>query len=214
MKRIEFIERHRIQIYGGLPTDDAEITNELVNSWLSDGIALAAKACWKESIQIDGIAYLNNSFYTTFSGIAISTDDTDNLCYKFLLPQVPTGLGCNEGIAKVQFKDANGLVSQNAIPLSMNQIGYSDRQRAIPGKIAYWYEGNIVRMKTPLLMTSYTAIVRMASGGDNTDLNSELNVPPDYFPVMVQYIREQLMFERSIPQDVSNNGQDQNLKQQ
>jgi hypothetical protein len=213
MTRREFIERHRVQIYGGWPTDDSEITDELVNSYMSDSIGLAAKTCWKESIQIDGIAYLNNSFYTTFSGIAISTDNTDNLCYQFELPQIPFGLGKNEGLAKIQFKDSNGFVSQNAIPLSMNQIGYADRQRPIPGKIIYWYEGNIVRMKTPLLMTAYTAIVRMASGGDSSDLNSELNVPPDYFSTMVQYIRDQLMFERSVPQDADNDGQDNNLKQ-
>jgi hypothetical protein len=127
---------------------------------------------------------------------------------------VPLGLGRNEGIAKVQFKDSNGFVSQNAIPLSMNQVGYADRQRPIPNKIIYWYEGNIVRVKTTLIMTAYTAIVRMASGGDSDDLDSELNVPADYYPFMVQYLREQLMFERSIPQDTNNDGQDNNLKQQ
>lgn len=214
MTRLQFIERNKIQIYGGIPTDDAEITDSLINFWLSDAIGHAAKLCWKESVQIDGVAYLNNSFYTTFSGIAISSDDTDNLCYKFTLPQIPFGLGRNEGIAKLQFKDENGFVSQNAIPLSMNQIGYADRQRPIPNKIIYWYEGNVVRMKAPLIMTDYTAIVRMASGGDASDLSSELNVPADYYPFMVQYIRDQLMFERSIPQDNSNDGQDNNLKQQ
>ncbi len=213
MTRREFIERTLIQIYGGIKTDDAEITDSLVNYWLSDAIGFAAKTCWKESIQIDGIAYLNNSFYTTFSGIAISTDNTDNLCYQFELPQIPFGLGKNEGLAKIQFKDSNGFVSQNAIPLSMNQIGYADRQRPIPGKIIYWYEGNIVRMKTPLIMTEYTVIVRMASGGNSSDLDSELNVPADYFPVIVDYIQKQLMFERSIPQDTDSNGQDNNLKQ-
>lgn len=208
MKRAEFIERHRTQIYGGLPTDDAEITDELVNSWMSDAIAVAAKACWKESIQIDGIAYLNNGFYTTYAGISITTDDTDNLCYKFTLPQIPFGLGQNQGVAKIQFKDSNGFISQNAIPLSMNQIGYADRQRPIPNKIIYWYEGNIVRMKTSLIMTAYSAIVRMASGGDATNLNSELNVPPDYFPIMVDYLQKQLMLERSIVPDLQNNGTD------
>lgn len=214
MTRLQFIERNKIQIYGGIPTDDAEITDSLINLWLSDAIGFAAKTCWKEAIQIDGVAYLNNSFYTTFSGIVITSDDTDNLCYKFTLPQVPFGLGKNEGVAKVQFKDENGFVSQNAIPLSMNQIGYADRQRPIPNKIVYWYEGSIVRMKTPLIMTEYTATVRMASGGDANNLDSELNVPADYYQYMVQYIREQLMFERSIPQDNSNDGQDNNLKQQ
>jgi hypothetical protein len=78
----------------------------------------------------------------------------------------------------------------------------------------YWYEGKIVRMKTPLILTEYTAIVRMASGGDSNDLDSELNVPADYYIYMVQYLREQLMFERSVPQDNSNDGVDNNLKQQ
>lgn len=214
MKRGEFIERNRIQIYGGVPTDDAEITDSLINFWMPDAIGFAAKTCWKEAIQIDGVAYLNNSFYTTYSGITIGSDDTDNLCYKFTLPQVPFGLGRNEGVAKIQFKDSNGFVSQNAIPLSMNQVGYADRQRPIPNKITYWYEGDVVRIKTSLIMTAYTAIVRMASGGDQNDLDSELNVPADYYPFMVQYLREQLMFERSIPQDNTNDGVDNNLKQQ
>lgn len=214
MTRGEFIERHRIQIYGGIPTDDAEITESLINYWLSDAIGHAAKMCWKESIQIDGVAYLNNSFYTTYSGIAITTDDTDNLCYKFSLPDVPFGLGKNEGIAMIQLKDSNGFVSQSLIPLSMNQVGYASRQRPIPNKIMYWYEGSIVRMKTSLILTGYTAGVRMASGGDSNDLDSELNVPADYYPFMVQYIRDQLMFERAIPQDNTNDGVDNNLKQQ
>lgn len=208
MTRGAYIERILTQIYGGKPTDDSEITNNLVNNWLGDGIGLAAKTCWKEAIQIDGVTYLNNSFYTTFSGIAISSDDTDNLCYNFSLPQVPFGLGKNEGVAQIQFKDSNGFVSQSAIPLSMNQVGYAGRQRPIPNKIMYWHEGSIVRIKTPLIMTEYTAIVRMASGGDPTDLNSELNVPDDYFPVMVQYMREQLIFQRSIVPDSQNDGTD------
>lgn len=208
MKRGDFIERHRIQIYGGMPTDDAEITDSLINFWLSDAIALAAKTCWKESIQIDGVAYLNNSFYTTYSGIAITTDDTDNLCYKFTLPDIPFGLGKNEGIAMIQLKDSNGFVSQNLIPLSMNQIGYASRQRPIPNKIIYWYEGSIVRMKTALILTEYTAGVRMASGGNSNDLDSELNVPSDYYPIMVDYLQKQLLLERSIVPDVSNDGVD------
>lgn len=48
----------------------------------------------------------------------------------------------------------------------------------------------------------------MISAGDSTDLNSELNVPSDYFPVMVEYIKQQLMFERSVPVDGANDGRD------
>lgn len=214
MTRGVFIERNKIQIYGGIPTDDAEITDSLINTWLSDAIGVAAKTCYKESIQLDGVGYVNNSFYSTFSGIPITSDDTDNLCYKFSLPEIPVGIGRNEGVAEVRFKDSDGFTSLPGIPVSINEWGYMESMKRVPNKIFVLPEGGLVRVKTPLILTPYTATVKIISGGDATDLDSELNVPPDYFPMMVQYIREQLMFERSIPQDTSNDGQDQNLRQQ
>lgn len=202
------MERCLTQIYGGVPTDDIEISFDLLNVWLSDAIAVAAKTCYKESIQIEGIGYVNNSFYTTFSGLAITTDDTDNLCYKLTLPEIPVGIGRNEGIASLRFKDSNGFVSLTAIFLSIAQQAYADSMRPIPNKILAWPEGSTVRMKTPLQLFNYTGIVKIISGGDATDLNSTLNVPPDYFPVMTEYIKQQLGFQRAQPQDTVNDGAD------
>jgi hypothetical protein len=48
----------------------------------------------------------------------------------------------------------------------------------------------------------------MISGGDSSDLNSTLIVPDDYVPMIVEYIKGQLAFERSRPIDVSNDGVD------
>ncbi len=208
MTRFSFIERNLVQIYGGWPTDDAEITYDLINSWLPDAIGVAAKACYKEGIQIDGVAYVNNSFYTTFSGLAITQDDTDNLCYKLTLPEIPVGIGKNEGVSTLRFKDVNGYVSQTVAWLSMNQQAYADQMPVIPNRILAWPEGNTIRMKTVLQLFNYTGVVKMISGGDSSDLNSELNVPPDYFPIMVQYLREQFMAQRAVKPDVTNDGND------
>lgn len=208
MTRFAFIEKSLIQIYGSFPTDDAEITYDIINAWLGEATAAAAKACYKESIQIDGVAYVNNSFYTTFSGLSITTDDTDNLCYKLTLPEIPVGIGRNEGIATLRFKDTNGYVSQTAIPLSMNQQAYAEGMPVIPNKILYWSEGNTLRMKSVLQLWQYTAVVKMISGGDATDLNSELNVPPDYHPLMVEYLKQQLQFMKAQPKDVTSDGND------
>ena len=65
MTRRNFIERTLRQIYGGFPDQDAEIDYYLANKWLIDGTAIAAKKCYSEAIQIDGIFYVNNGFYTT-----------------------------------------------------------------------------------------------------------------------------------------------------
>lgn len=207
MQRKTFIERFLIQIYGGLPSDDAEITYDIINGWMSDAIAAAAKACYKEAIQLDGVGYVNNGFYSTFSGLVVSQDSTDNLCWKFELPEIPPGIGNSMGLAEVRFK-GNGVTSFSAIPLSMDQWGYFDNMRPIGNKVMVMQEGKTVRAKTPLILTNYTATVKMISGGDSSDLDSELIVPPDYFPLMQEYLKAQLGFEKSQKQDIANDGID------
>jgi hypothetical protein len=209
MTRNIFIERILRQIYNGQPSDDSSITYSLVNQWLNDAIGLAAKKNYTDGIQMDGIAYVNNSFYTTFKDLTVELGNIDNVTYSIDLPQIPVALGKNEGIATLQFvKDE--LASQTAIPLSMNQVAYIDNLRPIQNKILYWTEGKNIYAKSLIPLTSYTANVRMVSGGDSTDLNSTLIVPDDYVPMIVEYIKGQLAFERSRPIDVSNDGVDNN----
>jgi len=209
MTRNIFIERILRQIYNGQPSDDSSITYNLVNQWLNDAIGLAAKKNYTDGIQMDGIAYVNNSFYTTFKDLTVELGNIDNVTYSIDLPQIPVALGKNEGIATLQFvKDK--LASQTAIPLSINQVAYIDNLRPIQNKILYWTEGKNIYAKSLIPLTAYTANVRMVSGGDSTDLNSTLIVPDDYVPMIVEYIKGQLAFERSRPIDTSNDGVDNN----
>ena len=64
MTRRHYIERILRQIYGTYVRDDSSITENLVNSWLNDGIAIAAKQNYRENIAIDGILfYLQESIF-------------------------------------------------------------------------------------------------------------------------------------------------------
>jgi hypothetical protein len=201
-----YIERILRQIYGSQPTDDASITYNLVNSYLNDGVALAAKQCYKDNIQLEGIGFVNNSFYTTFKGIVVSKDE--NFIWKITLPQIPVGIGRNEGVSTLKFKDADGNVSLPCIPISENQATYFQGMRPIPNKILYKPEGKYLYALTTILLFRYTASVTLISGGDSTDLNSEFIVPDDYFPVISEYVKNQLAFERAAKQDLNNDGQD------
>lgn len=205
ISRYELAERIQRVIYNGLPTDDATITIPVINLWINDGLAAAAKKNYAESLQIEGIAYVNNSFYTTYKGLAITPDEFE--IWKFTLPQIPLGLGRNEGISTVQFK-ADGKVSFTAIPLSQNQVGYADTLRAVPNKIFYWNEGQTVYVKSAIQMNNYTATVRMVSGGNSSDLDSVLNIPDDYVADVIGYVVKFLMTERSQPLDLTNDGND------
>ena len=205
ISRYELAERIQRVIYNGLPTDDATITIPVINLWINDGLAAAAKKNYAESLQIEGVAYINNSFYTTYKGLTITPDEQG--VWKFSLPQIPLGLGRNEGISTVQFK-ADGRVSFTAIPLSQNQVGYADTLRAVPNKIFYWNEGQTVYLKSAIQMNQYTATVRMVSGGNSSDLDSVLNIPNDYVADVIGYVVKLLMTERNQPIDTTNDGLD------
>jgi hypothetical protein len=207
-----FIESILMQVYGQKPTDDSEITYNLVNLYLSEGIGVAAQAAYKGAIQLDGVGYVNGGFYSTFSGITISQDSSDNLCWKFELPEIPPGIGANMGLAEVRF-NADGFTSFPGIPLSVNEWGFFDSMRPIVNKILYLQEGKFVRAKTPLILSEYTATIKQISGGDSTDLNSQLNVPPDFLPIVRDYIVQKLLGQRTVNQDSVNDGVDQNAKQ-
>lgn len=205
--RKAYIELIRRQIYGQQPEADAEITVGLANRWLNIAIAVAAKQNWKDNYQLDGINSVNNSFYTSFSGIAPSKAGVN--LWKIELPQVPLGIGNTEGISMVRFNDATtGEISFPLVMLSQNQVSYYRNMRTIPNKTLGYLEGKYVYVLTTIMLSDYTASVTMISGGDGDDLTSTINVPDDYFPVIVEYMKQQLMFQRTTPKDTANDGLD------
>ena len=206
MTRYQFIEKELRQIYGGYIPDDSEITFELVNKWIQEAFGIAAKQCYKESAQIEAVGYLNNSFYTTFKGISVVQDE--QFLWKVTLPQIPVGIGYNEGISTMVFKDSTNQVSLPVVWLSENQKTYIHTMRRIPNKVLAYPEGIYVYALSTLILSQYTVSVTMVSGGDSTDLNSVFNLPDDYYPVVSEYIKAQLGFERAQPKDQANDGSD------
>jgi hypothetical protein len=207
MTRNQTIELILRQIYNGQPSDDSSITFNQVNLWLNQAIAAAAKKNYTDNTQLEGVSFVNNSFYTSFKNLAVTSDD---FClYKITLPQIPVSLGRNEGVSTLQFVDSKGKVSSHsAIPLSESQLGYQEFLRPIQNKLLYWSEGIYLYIKTTIALNQYTARVRMVSGGNSSDLNSVLNIPDDAMPMVIEYIKQQLAFERSRPIDTSNDGVD------
>lgn len=205
--RAEIIERIIRKVYGEQPNNDAAITYNLVNKWIEDGIAAAAKLNYKEALQLDGIGYVNNSFYLTFKNIAFTEDEQ----FQFIgtLPQIPLGIGKNEGISSVRIKDSLNNVSFDVLPLSQSEWTYARSMPPIPNKLLYKSEGQSIYVLTTLLLNiGYTATVSMISSGDDRNLDSVLNVPQEYIPAIIEYCSNMLLQERQVPKDVTNDGQD------
>lgn len=207
MNRLTYIEIIRRQIYGGQPSDDASITVGLVNKWLNFAIGEAAKQNYKENIAIDGVEYINNSFYTRFKNLAVTKDE--NFLWKVELPQIPLGIGTSNGISTLEFKDADtNQISYPVVWLSQNQRSYQRGMRQIPNKLLAYSEGQNVYFLSTIQLSQYTATATMVSGGLDTDLTSTINVPDDYFSVVCGYIQKQLLLEKAQPVDSANDGLD------
>ena len=207
MTRYNYIEQIRRQIYGGFPTDDAEITINLVNQYLDQGIGIAAQTNYVNSIKLDGISYINGSFYTTYKGLTVQSDE--QFLYKIELPHIPFGIGQNEGVSTLQFKDSSSRqLSQSVIWLTENQKAFVNSMRPIPNKIYGYSEGESIFVISTLILTPYTAQVCMVSGGNSADLDSTINVPADYIPVISEFLKKELQFERLQPKDLNPDGQD------
>lgn len=195
------------EIYGGQPTDDAAITVNQVNLLLNGAIATAAKLNFTENKRTDNVEYINDSFYATFKNRDITKIYSERYLYTLVLPQIPVGIGSNIGVASGEAVSPDGQVSQPFVFLSANEWSRRKTMRRIPNKILCNYEGSTLQMYSTLQLNDYKAQVRMVSGGD-TALSAIVNVPDDYFKTILAYVKEELVFERSQPKDLTSDGKD------
>lgn len=205
LNRFQYIEQIRRQVYGGQPSDESEITIGLVNKLLNQAIGYAAQTNYTDSLKIDGIAYVNSSFYITYKNLTVTKDS--NFLWKVTLPEIPVGIGANEGCSTCMFTDGS-QVSYPIVWMTQNQKSYARGMRGIPNKVLGYQQGGFVYAQTTIMLSQFTATIEMVSGGDSTDLNSTLNVPPDYIPFMTDYLVKILTAERFMPKDVTPDGND------
>ncbi len=205
MTRKVIIEQIRRIFYGGVPNDDASLSEKEVNYHLNEAIAYIAKVNYTDAIKLDGIENVADSFYATFKNLAI-TKDNDTGYYSLDLPQVPLGLSRGYGISTVTFPTSTGL-AKSPIPISVRELDYMDNLKQPPSKIFYWVEGKKLWFKSWTNLVGKFAIVRMVST-ETTDMDAELNVPQEYISDIIDLVINKLKIRKSIPEDNVNDGVD------
>lgn len=207
MRRDVFIELVSRKVHGGFASDDSQITNNLIATYVEPAIGVAAQKNYTDNLQIEGIGYVNSSFYTTFKNLPIVSDG--NMTWKVTLPELPQGLGAIDGISRFVIKDdSSPQITMPIVLMNQAQAGIYRGMRLIPNKTLGWPEGEFIYLMSTNILSQYTGQVTMISGGDSTDLDSELNIPANYLPIMIDWICQKLIEERMTPQDRSNDGND------
>lgn len=205
MTRKVLIEQIRRMLYGGVPNDDASISEKEINVYINQSLAYMAKINYTDSIKLDGIESVSDVFYLTFKNLPV-LKDTDTGYYYATLPQVPVGLARGYGISTVTFPTSTGL-AKSPIPISVRELDYIDNLKQPPSKIFYWPEGKKLWFKSYTNLIGKNAIVRMVSTESGT-LDDELNLPQEYITDIINLVLNQLKIRKGSPEDIVNDGVD------
>lgn len=205
MTRKVLIEQIRRMLYGGVPNDDASISEKEINVYINQALAYMAKINYTDSIKLDGVENVSDVFYVTFKNLIVAKD-TDTGYYYATLPQVPVGLARGYGISTVTFPTSTGL-AKSPIPISVRELDYIDNLKQPPSKIFYWPEGKKLWFKSYTNLIGKYAIVRMVSTESST-LDDELNLPQEYITDIINLVLNQLKIRKGSPEDIVNDGVD------
>lgn len=196
----EMIQR---ALNAGFASDDTEVTINLVNQYLNSAVAFAAKAMFKESIQIDGIEDVQDAFYASFPNISISLDSTTGL-YQATLPQQPAGVSRGWDIAHFMLITGSGK-KIFANPISPTELVYLYEGESGCNEVYYFVDGATARLHSCQDITKYKANVRMIAT-QSSDLTSPMSIPDTALSIIIDYIAKTLGIQLSISYDTSEDG--------
>ncbi len=197
---IELIIR---QLSGGIPSQDTELTPNLVNLYLNSAIGFAVKSNYKEEVQINGIESVSDAFYATFPGITISYDDS-LAQYNATLPQQAVGVGAGWDISSFIVLTPSGK-KIFAHPIKPTEEAFLYRNSKPCNEVFYWLNGSKAFLHSTQDITKSKAIVRMIVS-QSTNLDAEITVPDSYMPVIIDYMAKTLGIMMNMPIDISNDG--------
>lgn len=201
--RKQVIETIQRQLSGGFASQDTELTFGLINQFLNGAIGYAAKANYKEEIQLNGIENVADAFYSNFQSITITKDNTTGL-YKAQLPQQPVGVGTGWDISTFMIISGSGA-KIFAHPITPKEIEFLYNLPAGCKEVYYWMNGAEASLHSCQDITKYKANVRMIST-QSSALDTPVTIPDGYMPVIIEYMDKTLGVMLNLPIDSAEDG--------
>jgi hypothetical protein len=211
MIRKEICELIQRRLAGGDPTDDFPVTLQEINLWLDQAVAASAMRNYADSVNVDGIEFVGDAYYTTFKNIVLARDSVTRDFFG-TLPAMPVGVPRGHDISAAHLQitlPAPGL-SAPLVRMNPQQLSFAHTLPYPSLTPRYWVEGNQIYVRG-FDGTDYTGrsiTIRMIGSAGRRLLTDELLIPSDYLPFVIEYIMKNFLPTQNGPKDTINDGND------
>lgn len=202
----EFCQEVLYELYGGISTDEARISERFVLTKLNDQIASLAVVNAYQNNNLEGITYADDYFYTTFSNLAVTVDTITGLKCA-LLPSHPISLPSERqyrvypvatrgGISSTVFKMVKAGALQRIISQPKMKKVYCFVQ---DGKMNFYIPPTM-----PAIFELNAINITMATSAVGMD--TPINLPQDMIALAKKNILAELRASIGTPQDRKSDG--------
>lgn len=178
------------QLYGGMPSNDASISENFVLRLVNDKIAVAAVKSAFGTYNLDGVVAADDIFTLSYSALALTIDTANGLKY-FTLPDTPVGLPSNRAFNIYPPNSRGGIQGSIFKPIARGEVTYV---RSLPGIRKVWHfveQGRMYFVDAFNIMATYSSVnASIVTSGAN-DLTAFLNLPDD----MISEIKMAVMMD-------------------
>lgn len=204
----EIVQELLYELYGGITSSDARLSERFVLTKLNDKIAANAVVSAFQTNNVEGITYANDMFYIAFNDISVSEDPNTGFLY-FDLPAQPIGLPRQRAFNIYPPKNGNCTGMDSTLFKMMERHEVQRRMSLPPIKKVFCFvqDGTMQMIKPksmPLLeIDAINLVIATADGG----MASTLNMPQD----MIDGLKKAVIAELrpvilGTPMDIKNDG--------
>ena len=201
----ELVQEILYELYGGITSDEARLSERFVLTKVNNTIAFLAKKSAYETNNLEGVTYADDSFWLSFSALPVLLDDITGLFYT-VLPAQPVGLPRQRSIQVYPLKVKGGMRSDMFKPISINEVQRMTSLPPIPNKVFFYIKGgNAYFIAANTLIKNHPTVninIVSADGG----LTAPLNLPPDMVTEAKAMVLKDLRGSMMTPADLHNDG--------